>query len=74
MRLSVRDTGVGIAAADVPKNMESVGQADNARTGVAEGTGLGLPLVKAIFGPRPGSGLSLPARAHLAPGDLRAHA
>jgi PAS domain S-box-containing protein len=49
LRLSVRDTGVGIAAADIPKIMESFGQADNARAGVTEGTGLGLPLVKAMI-------------------------
>ncbi len=29
--------------------MESFGQADNARAGVTEGTGLGLPLVKAMI-------------------------
>ena len=73
MRLSVRDTGVGIAAADIPKIMESFGQADNTRAGVTEGTGLGLPHVKAIYEPWPRSSLSLPARAHLVPGDLRAH-
>ena len=47
--LSVRDTGVGIAAEDIPKIMESFGQADNARAGVTEGTGLGLPLVTAMI-------------------------
>ena len=49
LRLSVRDTGVGIAAEDIPTIMESFGQADNARAGVTEGTGLGLPLVKAMI-------------------------
>lgn len=49
LRLSIRDTGVGIAAADIPKIMESFGQADNTRAGVEEGTGLGLPLVKAMI-------------------------
>ena len=48
-RLSVRDSGVGIAAADIPKIMESFGQADNTRAGVTEGTGLGLPLVTAMI-------------------------
>ena len=47
--LTVRDTGVGIAAEDIPKIMESFGQADNSRAGVTEGTGLGLPLVKAMI-------------------------
>ncbi len=45
LRLSVRDTGVGIAAEDIPKVLKNFGQADNSRAGVSEGTGLGLPLV-----------------------------
>jgi signal transduction histidine kinase len=49
LRLSVRDTGVGIAAEDIPKVLESFGQADNSRAGVSEGTGLGLPLVKSMI-------------------------
>ena len=49
LRLSVRDTGVGIAAKDLPKVLESFGQADNSRAGVTEGTGLGLPLVKSMI-------------------------
>ena len=49
LRLSVRDTGVGIAAEDIPRIMESFGQVGNTRAGVTEGTGLGLPLVKAMI-------------------------
>ena len=49
LRLSVRDTGAGIAAGDIPKVLESYGQADNSRAGVTEGTGLGLPLVKTMI-------------------------
>jgi len=49
LRLSVRDTGVGIAAEDIPRVLESFGQADNSRAGVREGTGLGLPLVKSMI-------------------------
>ena len=49
LRLSVRDTGAGIAAEDIPKVLESFGQADNSRAGVSEGTGLGLPLVKSMI-------------------------
>ncbi len=49
LRLSVRDTGVGIAAEDIPKVLKSFGQADNSRAGVTEGTGLGLPLVKSMI-------------------------
>ncbi len=49
LRLSVRDAGVGIAAEDIPKVLDSYGQADNSRAGVSEGTGLGLPLVKSMI-------------------------
>ena len=49
LRLSVRDTGVGIAAEDIPNVLESFGQADNSRAGVTKGTGLGLPLVKSMI-------------------------
>jgi signal transduction histidine kinase len=49
LRLSVRDTGAGIAAGDIPKVLESFGQADNSRAGVTEGTGLGLSLVKTMI-------------------------
>jgi two-component system cell cycle sensor histidine kinase PleC len=49
LHLSVRDTGVGIPAEDIPKVLESFGQADNSRAGVTEGTGLGLSLVKSMI-------------------------
>lgn len=49
LRLSIRDTGFGIAAEDIPKALESFGMADNSRAGVTEGTGLGLPLVKSMI-------------------------
>ncbi len=49
LRLSVRDTGVGIATEDIPKVLENFGQADNSRAGVSEGTGLGLPLIKSMI-------------------------
>ncbi len=49
LRLSVRDTGVGIAAEDIPKVLKNFGQADNSRAGVSEGTGLGLPLVMSMI-------------------------
>jgi signal transduction histidine kinase len=49
LRLSVRDTGASIAAGDIPKVLESFGQADNSRAGVTEGTGLGLSLVKTMI-------------------------
>lgn len=49
LRLSVRDTGIGIRAEDIPNVLKDFGQADNARAGITEGTGLGLPLVKSMI-------------------------
>jgi two-component system cell cycle sensor histidine kinase PleC len=48
LALAVADTGVGIAARDIPKVLEAYGQADVARSRTSEGTGLGLPLVKSM--------------------------
>lgn len=48
LSLSVKDDGVGIAAADIPKVLEAYGQADIARSRSSEGTGLGLALVKSM--------------------------
>jgi PAS domain S-box-containing protein len=45
MALSVADTGVGIAAADLPKALATFGQVENVLDRYHEGTGLGLPLV-----------------------------
>src|SRR5262245_7109364 len=42
----VSDTGVGIAANEIPKAMEPFGQIDNRLSRKREGTGLGLPLSK----------------------------
>ncbi|NIR62172.1 MAG: PAS domain S-box protein [Gammaproteobacteria bacterium] len=49
LRLDVCDTGVGIAAENLPKVLETFGQAHNAGMDVEEGTGLGLPLVKSMI-------------------------
>jgi signal transduction histidine kinase len=48
LALAVDDTGVGIAAEDIPKVLEAYGQADVARSRSSEGTGLGLPLVRSM--------------------------
>jgi signal transduction histidine kinase len=47
--VSVADTGPGIAAADIPRILEAYGRTDAAERGAAEGTGLGLTLVKAMI-------------------------
>jgi signal transduction histidine kinase len=45
---AVEDTGIGIAAEDIPKAMAVFGQVDSALARKYEGTGLGLPLSKAM--------------------------
>jgi signal transduction histidine kinase len=44
----VRDTGHGIAPADMARAMEPFGQVHAAQSGTPRGTGLGLPLVKSF--------------------------
>jgi len=46
--VQVRDTGEGIAAADLPHIWERFYRADHARQRVGSGTGLGLALVRAL--------------------------
>jgi|GEM_PF-983663 len=46
--ITVSDTGIGIAAADIPKVLSSFGQVDNAMSRQHDGTGLGLPIVKSL--------------------------
>ncbi len=46
--LAVSDTGIGIAATDIPKALERFGQVDNRLARKYEGTGLGLPLSKRL--------------------------
>ena len=45
----VKDTGIGIAPEDIEKVMKPFIQADGALSRVYEGTGLGLPLTKALI-------------------------
>jgi PAS domain S-box-containing protein len=48
IRLAVSDTGLGIAEEDIPKALEPYGQVGDVETRRHDGTGLGLPLVKAF--------------------------
>ncbi|MCH8035782.1 MAG: aldehyde dehydrogenase family protein [Proteobacteria bacterium] len=44
----VSDTGIGIAAEDIPRAMAPFGQVDTRLSRKFEGTGLGLPLAKSL--------------------------
>jgi signal transduction histidine kinase len=46
--LNIRDTGIGISETDLPRVMQPFVQVENSRTRLQEGTGIGLPLVKAM--------------------------
>ena len=46
--IEVRDTGIGMAPDDIPKALAAFGQVDSTLGRKHEGTGLGLPLVKAL--------------------------
>jgi signal transduction histidine kinase len=59
--LRVRDTGIGIAAEDIPKTLVPFGQIVPQDGGQAEGTGLGLPIAKALV-ERMGGTLTLESR------------
>jgi signal transduction histidine kinase len=48
LSISVHDTGIGMAAADIPKALAPFGQVRGVLTREHQGTGLGLPLVKAL--------------------------
>ena len=47
--VAVADTGPGIDPAEIPRILEPYGRAETAERGAAEGTGLGLTLVKAMI-------------------------
>jgi signal transduction histidine kinase len=46
--VTVRDTGEGIAAADLPHIFDRLYRADNARARSSGGTGLGLSIVRSL--------------------------
>jgi signal transduction histidine kinase len=46
--LTITDNGIGIAAKDIPKAFSQFGQIDGALNRQNDGTGLGLPLAKAL--------------------------
>jgi signal transduction histidine kinase len=48
LRLSVSDTGIGIAAADLPTALAPFGQIDSSLSRSFQGTGLGLPLALSL--------------------------
>jgi two-component system, cell cycle sensor histidine kinase PleC len=48
MKLVVADTGIGMTAADLVVAMEPFRQVDSSHSRKYQGTGLGLPLVKAL--------------------------
>jgi signal transduction histidine kinase len=48
LTLAVADSGIGIAAQDIPKALEVFGQVDSSLARKYEGTGLGLPLTKRL--------------------------
>jgi signal transduction histidine kinase/HAMP domain-containing protein len=48
IRFEVRDNGIGMAAADIPRALEPFGQVDTSLSRLHGGTGLGLPLSKLL--------------------------
>src|SRR5262249_39705084 len=48
LAISVSDTGIGMAPEHIPKALERFGQVDASLARKYEGTGLGLPLTKAL--------------------------
>ena len=48
IQVSVRDTGIGMDPKDIPTALSVFGQIDSSLARNFEGTGLGLPLVKAL--------------------------
>jgi len=49
MAITVKDTGVGIASIDIPTVMAPFGQVETAFQRAHPGTGLGLPLTRALI-------------------------
>ncbi|MHB1561694.1 MAG: ATP-binding response regulator [Isosphaeraceae bacterium] len=48
LRIAVADTGIGIAAGDLPRVFEEYGQVENPLQSRTKGTGLGLPLARKL--------------------------
>jgi signal transduction histidine kinase len=48
VRLQVRDTGIGMRPQDIPLALSTFGQVENVMSRTTQGTGLGLPLSKAL--------------------------
>ena len=48
LAIEIRDSGIGIAAEDIPKVMSSFGQVESKISRKHEGSGLGLPLAKQL--------------------------
>ncbi|MGF1592446.1 MAG: sensor histidine kinase [Kiloniellaceae bacterium] len=49
LRISVADTGIGIAARDIPKALQPFGQVAESHSRGHEGTGLGLPICNSLM-------------------------
>ena len=49
LAIAVADTGIGIAAKDIPKAFERFGQVDSRLARQYEGVGLGLPLARRLM-------------------------
>lgn len=47
--MTIADTGIGIAAEDIPRVMQDWGQAQSEKSRSGEGTGLGLPLSRRLM-------------------------
>ena len=47
--LTVKDTGIGMSPADIPKAMQPFGQLGDVHTRNRPGTGLGLPIVRSLI-------------------------
>jgi PAS domain S-box-containing protein len=47
-RIEIRDTGIGMTPEEIPKALAAFGQVDSSLARKHQGTGLGLPLVKAL--------------------------
>jgi two-component system cell cycle sensor histidine kinase PleC len=71
LELSVSDTGIGMSDAEIPRALEPFSQVDGVLARRHEGTGLGLPIVRALAGlhgaafdirSAPGAGTSIAVR------------